>query len=299
MKRKCILATLVFVLVIFACNAFTVSADAPLITLDLELDKDVYCIGDTVVASVSISQISDTMLDKKIGGFQLHLAFDTDVLEYKSGVIKLDGTSSTGVYGYNPGSTEGAVGNIVALYIADETGYTLTTPEADGTLILTLEFEVIGSAAEAKPFVSFSDEQITPDCGYSSFMFTDKNNGFSEIQCSFDNEAVSALAGEYIMYAPMAQYDANTNMISASVSVILPSDCPGHLIAALYNEENESAPVFLKAKTVAVSGIETKSIEFEDITGFGNFKVKYYLFEGFSTISPLTYSAETTCVLQE
>ena len=290
MKKKWILTTLVFVLMIFTYSGFAISADTSLITLDIELDKDIYCIGDTARASVNISQISDSMIGENIGGFQIHLAFDTDVLKYKSGEIKLEDASSLGVHGYNPGDS-GAVGNIIALYADD---YTLTTPEENGTLILTVEFEVIGSAATESSLVCFSDEQISPDySGYSCIMVSDE---FEEIQCSFDNEAASALTGEYVMYTPVAQYDSNANVISASVDVVLPSDCSGVLVASLYNVANENAPVFLAAKTAPVSGTIPKTIEFENVSGYENLKVKYYLFKGFSTISPLTFPTEAIVV---
>lgn len=290
MKKKWILTTLVFALMIFTYSGFAISADTSLITLDIELDKDIYCIGDTARASVNISQISDSMIGENIGGFQIHLAFDTDVLKYKSGEIKLEDTSSLGVHGYNPGDS-GAVGNIIALYADD---YTLTAPGEDGTLILNVEFEVIGSAATESSLVWFSDEQITEDCGYSCIMISDKNNGFSEIQCSFDNEAAFAQTGEYIMYNPVATY--SDDKVIASVDVVLPSDCSGVLIASLYNTENENAPVFLGAKTESVGGTIPKTIEFENVSGYENLKVKYYLFKGFSIISPLALPTEAIVV---
>lgn len=293
MKKKWILTTLAFALMIFTFftySGFAISADASLITLDIELDKEIYCIGDTAEASIKISGVSEAMLNEKIVGFQLHLAFDTDVLKYNSGAVALEDIPSLGVSGYNPGDTGGVVGNIIALYADD---YTLVAPEEDGTLLLTVEFEVIGSVATEKPLVWFSDEQITENCGYSCIMV---DNGYTEIQCSFDNEAAFALTGEYVMYRPVAQYNSQTEMVSATVDVVLPSDRSGVLIASLYNAENEAAPVFLAAKTAPVTGTAPATVNFEGVSNFETLKVKYYLFEGFSTISPLVFPTETTVV---
>jgi len=271
---------LIFTFVCYGMVGFASPAVAENVTLDINLDKTDYMVGETVVATISITDIPDSIIGKNFGAFQLYVDFDNTVLEYKSGEIKF-GLNDADILDENSWSItpHQSQGMIVALCAPNTETYTFSEI-TDPIDVLELSFEVTTSTYTPEDLVSFGDQAD----GYDAIFVDGKNSGYNEIKCDLAKQSALASTYEYLMKSPTASFADGE--VSATVTADVMTGKTAYLFIGLYDKDTDSLVKPAKMFIINDESTEIQTATFEDVVSAENLEVKYFLWKSLLNISP-------------
>lgn len=283
MKQKIAVMLIMIMMATIMFSSFAYAEADNKVGIKIEFDKKSYVKGETAVATLALTGLSDEKdAGLKLGAFETHLKFDTNQLSYLSensgfddGLFKTaashDLTKEFQVTtDYN---------DIIVIAFAYKPGLSLDGVDTNGTLkIGTVKFTIndnvsdkieIGFDESEKTYVT---ELVQPDLSSKFDITVPQEDSTADIKNVIAENASATFAN---------------NTVTGSINIRLSKGQGAILIAQLYDNATG-----LTKGTVVIPNLTASAnindITFNNISDKTNLTVKYYLWESFANMKALT-----------
>lgn len=283
MKQKIAVMLIMIMMATIMFSSFAYAEADNKVGIKIEFDKKSYVKGETAVATLALTGLSDEKdAGLKLGAFETHLKFDTNQLSYLSensgfddGLFKT--AASQDLTKEFQVTTD--YNDIIVIAFAYKPGLSLDGVDTNGNLkIGTVKFTIndnvsdkieIGFDESEKTYVT---ELVQPDIS-------------SKFDITVPQEDSTADIKNVIAESASATFANNT--VTGSINIRLSKGQGAILIAQLYDNATG-----LTKGTVVIPNLTASAnindITFNNISDKTNLTVKYYLWESFANMKALT-----------
>lgn len=283
MKQKIAVMLIMIMMATIMFSSFAYAEADNKVGIKIEFDKKSYVKGETAVATLALTGLSDEKdAGLKLGAFETHLKFDTNQLSYLSensgfddGLFKT--AASQDLTKEFQVTTD--YNDIIVIAFAYKPGLSLDGVDTNGTLkIGTVKFTIndnvsdkieIGFDESEKTYVT---ELVQPDLSSKFDITVPQEDSTADIKNVIAEKASATFAN---------------NMVKGSINIRLSKGQGAILIAQLYdNATGLTKGTVVNPNLTASANIN--DITFNNISDKTNLTVKYYLWESFANMKALT-----------
>ncbi|MDY4212710.1 MAG: hypothetical protein SOX82_03345 [Eubacteriales bacterium] len=283
MKQKIAVMLIMIMMATIMFSSFAYAEADNKVGIKIEFDKKSYVKGETAVATLALTGLSDEKdAGLKLGAFETHLKFDTNQLSYLSensgfddGLFKT--AASQDLTKEFQVTTD--YNDIIVIAFAYKPGLSLDGVDTNGTLkIGTVKFTIndnvsdkieIGFDESEKTYVT---ELVQPDLSSKFDITVPQEDSTADIKNVIAEKASATFAN---------------NTVTGSINIRLSKGQGAILIAQLYDNATG-----LTKGTVVIPNLTASAnindITFNNILDKTNLTVKYYLWESFANMKALT-----------
>lgn len=283
MKQKIAVMLIMIMMATIMFSSFAYAEADNKVGIKIEFDKKSYVKGETAVATLALTGLSDEKdAGLKLGAFETHLKFDTNQLSYLSensgfddGLFKT--AASQDLTKEFQVTTD--YNDIIVIAFAYKPGLSLDGVDTNGTLkIGTVKFTIndnvsdkieIGFDESEKTYVT---ELVQPDLSSKFDITVPQEDSTADIKNVIAENASATFAN---------------NTVTGSINIRLSKGQGAILIAQLYDNATG-----LTKGTVVIPNLTASAnindITFNNISDKTNLTVKYYLWESFANMKALT-----------
>ncbi len=283
MKQKIAVMLIMIMMATIMFSSFAYAEADNKVGIKIEFDKKSYVKGETAVATLALTGLSDEKdAGLKLGAFETHLKFDTNQLSYLSensgfddGLFKT--AASQDLTKEFQVTTD--YNDIIVIAFAYKPGLSLDGVDTNGTLkIGTVKFTIndnvsdkieIGFDESEKTYVT---ELVQPDLSSKFDITVPQEDSTADIKNVIAENASATFAD---------------NTVTGSINIRLSKGQGAILIAQLYDNATG-----LTKGTVVIPNLTASAnindITFNNISDKTNLTVKYYLWESFANMKALT-----------
>lgn len=283
MKQKIAVMLIMIMMATIMLSSFAYAEADNKVGIKIEFDKKSYVKGETAVATLALTGLSDEKdAGLKLGAFETHLKFDTNQLSYLSensgfddGLFKT--AASQDLTKEFQVTTD--YNDIIVIAFAYKPGLSLDGVDTNGTLkIGTVKFTIndnvsdkieIGFDESEKTYVT---ELVQPDLSSKFDITVPQEDSTADIKNVIAENASATFAD---------------NTVTGSINIRLSKGQGAILIAQLYDNATG-----LTKGTVVIPNLTASAnindITFNNISDKTNLTVKYYLWESFANMKALT-----------
>lgn len=283
MKQKIAVMLIMIMMATIMFSSFAYAEADNKVGIKIEFDKKSYVKGETAVATLALTGLSDEKdAGLKLGAFETHLKFDTNQLSYLSensgfddGLFKT--AASQDLTKEFQVTTD--YNDIIVIAFAYKPGLSLDGVDTNGTLkIGTVKFTIndnvsdkieIGFDESEKTYVT---ELVQPDLSSKFDITVPQEDSTADIKNVIAENASATFAN---------------NTVTGSINIRLSKGQGAILIAQLYDNATG-----LTKGTVVIPNLTASAnindITFNNISNKTNLMVKYYLWESFANMKALT-----------
>lgn len=283
MKQKIAVMLIMIMMATIMFSSFAYAEADNKVGIKIEFDKKSYVKGETAVATLALTGLSDEKdAGLKLGAFETHLKFDTNQLSYLSensgfddGLFKT--ASSQDLTKEFQVTTD--YNDIIVIVFAYKPGLSLDGVDTNGNLkIGTVKFTIndnvsdkikIGFDESEKTYVT---ELVQPDISSKFDITVPQEDSTADIKNVIAEKASATFAN---------------NTVTGSINIRLSKGQGAILIAQLYDNATG-----LTKGTVVIPNLTASAnindITFNNISDKTNLTVKYYLWESFANMKALT-----------
>lgn len=283
MKQKIAVMLIMIMMATIMFSSFAYAEADNKVGIKIEFDKKSYVKGETAVATLALTGLSDEKdAGLKLGAFETHLKFDTNQLSYLSensgfddGLFKT--AASQDLTKEFQVTTD--YNDIIVIVFAYKPGLSLDGVDTNGNLkIGTVKFTIndnvsdkikIGFDESEKTYVT---ELVQPDISSKFDITVPQEDSTADIKNVIAEKASATFAN---------------NTVTGSINIRLSKGQGAILIAQLYDNATG-----LTKGTVVIPNLTASAnindITFNNISDKTNLTVKYYLWESFANMKALT-----------
>lgn len=283
MKQKIAVMLIMIMMATIMFSSFAYAEADNKVGIKIEFDKKSYVKGETAVATLTLTGLSDEKdAGLKLGAFETHLKFDTNQLSYLSensgfddGLFKT--AASQDLTKEFQVTTD--YNDIIVIVFAYKPGLSLDGVDTNGNLkIGTVKFTIndnvsdkieIGFDESEKTYVT---ELVQPDISSKFDITVPQEDSTADIKNVIAENASATFAD---------------NTVTGSINIRLSKGQGAILIAQLYDNATG-----LTKGTVVIPNLTASAnindITFNNISDKTNLTVKYYLWESFANMKALT-----------
>lgn len=283
MKQKIAVMLIMIMMATIMFSSFAYAKADNKVGIKIEFDKKSYVKGETAVATLTLTGLSDEKdAGLKLGAFETHLKFDTNQLSYLSensgfddGLFKT--AASQDLTKEFQVTTD--YNDIIVIVFAYKPGLSLDGVDTNGNLkIGTVKFTIndnvsdkikIGFDESEKTYVT---ELVQPDISSKFDITVPQEDSTADIKNVIAENASATFAN---------------NTVTGSINIRLSKGQGAILIAQLYDNATG-----LTKGTVVIPNLTASAnindITFNNILDKTNLTVKYYLWESFANMKALT-----------
>lgn len=283
MKQKIAVMLIMIMMATIMFSSFAYAEADNKVGIKIEFDKKSYVKGETAVATLALTGLSDEKdAGLKLGAFETHLKFDTNQLSYLSensgfddGLFKT--AASQDLTKEFQVTTD--YNDIIVIAFAYKPGLSLNSVDTNGNLkIGTVKFTIndnksdkieIGFDESEKTYVT---ELVQPDLS-------------SKFDITVPQEDSTADIKNVIAENASAKFE--TDKVTASINIRLSKGQGAILIAQLYDNATGLTKGTVVMPNLTASA-NINDITFNNILDKTNLTVKYYLWESFANMKALT-----------
>ncbi len=283
MKQKIAVMLIMIMMATIMFSSFAYAEADNKVGIKIEFDKKAYVKGETAVATLALTGLSDEKdAGLKLGAFETHLKFDTNQLSYLSENSGFDDgffktAASQDLTKEFQVTTD--YNDIIVIAFAYKPGLSLDGVDTNGTLkIGTVKFTIndnvsdkieIGFDESEKTYVT---ELVQPDLSSKFDITVPQEDSTADIKNVIAEKASATFAN---------------NTVTGSINIRLSKGQGAILIAQLYDNATG-----LTKGTVVIPNLTASAnindITFNNILDKTNLTVKYYLWESFANMKALT-----------
>lgn len=283
MKQKIAVMLIMIMMATIMFSSFAYAEADNKVGIKIEFDKKSYVKGETAVATLALTGLSDEKdAGLKLGAFETHLKFDTNQLSYLSensgfddGLFKT--AASQDLTKEFQVTTD--YNDIIVIAFAYKPGLSLDGVDTNGNLkIGTVKFTIndnvsdkieIGFDESEKTYVT---ELVQPDLSSKFDITVPQEDSTADIKNVIAENASATFAN---------------NTVTGSINIRLSKGQGAILMAQLYDNATG-----LTKGTVVIPNLTASAnindITFNNISDKTNLTVKYYLWESFANMKALT-----------
>ena len=283
MKQKIAVMLIMIMMATIMFSSFAYAEADNKVGIKIEFDKKSYVKGETAVATLTLTGLSDEKDARlKLGAFETHLKFDTNQLSYLSensgfddGLFKT--AASQDLTKEFQVTTD--YNDIIVIVFAYKPGLSLDGVDTNGNLkIGTVKFTIndnvsdkikIGFDESEKTYVT---ELVQPDISSKFDITVPQEDSTADIKNVIAENASATFAN---------------NTVTGSINIRLSKGQGAILIAQLYDNATG-----LTKGTVVIPNLTASAnindITFNNISDKTNLTVNYYLWESFANMTALT-----------
>lgn len=283
MKQKIAVMLIMIMMATIMFSSFAYAEADNKVGIKIEFDKKSYVKGETAVATLALTGLSDEKdAGLKLGAFETHLKFDTNQLSYLSensgfddGLFKT--AASQDLTKEFQVTTD--YNDIIVIAFAYKPGLSLNSVDTNGNLkIGTVKFTIndnvsdkikIGFDESADTYVT---ELVQPDLSNRFDITVPQEDSTADIKNVIAENASATFAN---------------NMVKGSINIRLSKGQVAILIAQLYDTSTGLTKGTVVNPNLTASA-NINDITFNNISDKTNLTVKYYLWESFANMKALT-----------
>lgn len=298
LRHTCLLLIILMLYTVCSAYAYAAPGDTSDIGIKLEFDKSEYFSGDTAVAALSLTGLSnlDSSKEKKLGSFEAYIKYnindvvpmydDAEVTETNKPAGKFDLTLDTvnGKQGFNTAAKQMGYldkdDRIIVVYFQEPNGVSLS---GDSLAIGKINFKI-------KKIVGKVDVQIKNCAAYRPYKGTGGKEEVKGLPITIGSvtDASAALKTEASVTTKSAKYDDTNKEVNASVTVN--TNVSATLIAQLYDKQSGLTKA-VKINPIAYAAGTSEypiDVTFANVTSKANLCVRYFLWTGTSAMTPVS-----------
>lgn len=283
MKQKIAVMLIMIMMATIMFSSFAYAEADNKVGIKIEFDKKSYVKGETAVATLALTGLSDEKdAGLKLGAFETHLKFDTNQLSYLSensgfddGLFKT--AASQDLTKEFQVTTD--YNDIIVIAFAYKPGLSLDGVDTNGTLkIGTVKFTIndnvsdkieIGFDESEKTYVT---ELVQPDLSSKFDITVPQEDSTADIKNVIAEKASATFAN---------------NTVTGSINIRLSKGQGAILLAQLYDNATGLTKGTVVMPNLTASA-NINDITFNNISDKTNLTVKYYLWESFANMKALT-----------
>lgn len=283
MKQKIAVMLIMIMMATIMFSSFAYAEADNKVGIKIEFDKKSYVKGETAVATLALTGLSDEKdAGLKLGAFETHLKFDTNQLSYLSensgfddGLFKT--AASQDLTKEFQVTTD--YNDIIVIAFAYKPGLSLDGVDTNGTLkIGTVKFTIndnvsdkieIGFDESEKTYVT---ELVQPDLSSKFDITVPQEDSTADIKNVIAENASATFAD---------------NTVTGSINIRLSKGQGAILLAQLYDNATGLTKGTVVMPNLTASA-NINDITFNNILDKTNLTVKYYLWESFANMKALT-----------
>lgn len=283
MKQKIAVMLIMIMMATIMFSSFAYAEADNKVGIKIEFDKKSYVKGETAVATLALTGLSDEKdAGLKLGAFETHLKFDTNQLSYLSensgfddGLFKT--AASQDLTKEFQVTTD--YNDIIVIAFAYKPGLSLDGVDTNGTLkIGTVKFTIndnvsdkieIGFDESEKTYVT---ELVQPDISSKFDITVPQEDSTADIKNVIAENASATFAD---------------NTVTGSINIRLSKGQGAILLAQLYDNATGLTKGTVVMPNLTASA-NINDITFNNISDKTNLTVKYYLWESFANMKALT-----------
>lgn len=281
MKQKIAVMLIMIMMATIMFSSFAYAEADNKVGIKIEFDKKAYVKGETAVATLALTGLSDEKdAGRQLGAFETHLKFDKTKLTYKASVFETDlfsGTKSDKLTKEFQPTKDYA--NVILVAFAYESGISLNSVDTNGNLkIGTVKFTIndnvsdkieIGFDESEKTYVT---ELVQPDISSKFDITVPQEDSTADIKNVIAENASATFAN---------------NTVTGSINIRLSKGQGAILLAQLYDNATGLTKGTVVMPNLTASA-NINDITFNNISDKTNLTVKYYLWESFANMKALT-----------
>lgn len=283
MKQKIAVMLIMIMTATIMFSSFAYAEADNKVGIKIEFDKKAYVKGETAVATLTLTGLSDEKdAGRQLGAFETHLKFDTNQLSYLSensgfddGLFKT--AASQDLTKEFQVTTD--YNDIIVIVFAYKPGLSLDGVDKNGNLkIGTVKFTIndnvsdkieIGFDESEKTYVT---ELVQPDLSSKFDITVPQEDSTADIKNVIAENASATFAN---------------NTVKGSINIRLSKGQDAILIAQLYDKATGLTKGTVVNPNLTASA-NINDITFNNISDKTNLTVKYYLWESFANMKALT-----------
>ena len=283
MKQKIAVMLIMIMMATIMFSSFAYAEADNKVGIKIEFDKKSYVKGETAVATLTLTGLSDEKdAGLKLGAFETHLKFDTNQLSYLSensgfddGLFKT--AASQDLTKEFQVTTD--YNDIIVIVFAYKPGLSLDGVDTNGNLkIGTVKFTIndnvsdkikIGFDESEKTYVT---ELVQPDISSKFDITVPQEDSTADIKNVIAENASATFAN---------------NTVTGSINIRLSKGQGAILLAQLYDNATGLTKGTVVMPNLTASA-NINDITFNNILDKTNLTVKYYLWESFANMKALT-----------
>lgn len=283
MKQKIAVMLIMIMMATIMFSSFAYAEADNKVGIKIEFDKKSYVKGETAVATLALTGLSDEKdAGLKLGAFETHLKFDTNQLSYLSensgfddGLFKT--AASQDLTKEFQVTTD--YNDIIVIVFAYKPGLSLDGVDTNGNLkIGTVKFTINDKVSD-KIEIGFDE---SADTYVTELVQPDLSNRFD---ITVPQEDSTADIKNVIAENASATFADNT--VTGSINIRLSKGQGAILLAQLYDNATGLTKGTVVMPNLTASA-NINDITFNNISDKTNLTVKYYLWESFANMKALT-----------
>lgn len=286
MKQKIAVMLIMIMMATIMFSSFAYAEADNKVGIKIEFDKKSYVKGETAVATLTLTGLSDEKdAGLKLGAFETHLKFDTTKLTYESG--EFDASLFGGIADAELTKvfqmTTDHNNIIVIAFEEQKNGISLDGVDTNGNLkIGTVTFTIIKDTVSDKIDKIEIGFQESADTYVTELVQPDLSSRFD---ITVPQEDSTADIKNVIAENASATFANNT--VKGSINIRLSNGQGAILIAQLYDKATGLTKGTVVNPNLTAS-TTINEITFNNISDKTNLTVKYYLWESFANMKALT-----------